>query len=461
VVRRKYKDFGELRRRIDELIENGLKAERIGGNNQTNYLKFENGARVTMPAIGRLDQANDYVGHQFTEIAIDECTTFPFFIQMVDKLKGSNRSPHGVPCRMFGTGNPGGPGHNAVKEFFKLGSDGLEPETVIRLPLAGGMEETRVFIPSFLDDNKILCDNDPLYVARLKSISDPALRKAWLMGDWDVFIGQAFGFFPAYHVINPIPIPEYAPLYSTFDWGFGKPFSWAWWWVDSDGRLYRCGEWYGCTETPDEGLRLSDSEVAEGIKEREVRMGISNRDIIRLAGPDCFNKKPNFQGGGQGKSTAEVFSEHGIYMSPGDPSRELKIRQFRERLRVRRDSDGNVIEAPMMQVYSTCKAFIRTVPALCMDELKPEDIDTDQEDHVYDETCHIMMARPINAKPPKPISSEYDRRIARLLKPAGAGSYEGYAGRVSEEAIGVLHGGDDFEPEDYYEDRGELIGTVD
>lgn len=416
IIRRKYKDFSEIRRRLDEMISLGLPAERIGGDQQTNYLRFKNGASVTLPAIGRLDQCNDYVGHQYTEISIDECTTFPFFYQMIDKLKGSNRSPHGVPCRMFGTGNPGGPGHNAVKEYFQLGSSGVPPETVIRQKLTGGMEETRIFIPSFLDDNRVLCDNDPLYVARLKSISDPALKKAWLDGDWDVFIGQAFNFVQQYHVVDPIPIPHYAQLYSTFDWGFGKPFSWGWWWCDSEGRVYRFGEWYGCTGTPDEGLRISDSEIAEGIKEREQKLGISNRSIIRLAGPDCFSRKPNYQGGGQGPSTAEVFAGHGIFLTPGDPSRELKIRQFRERLRIKRDSDGNVTESPMLRVYSTCKHFIRTVPALCMDEMKPEDIDTDQEDHIFDEACHIVMARPLAIDGNKQHTRSVDRRIDELTK---------------------------------------------
>lgn len=400
IVRRKYKDFRELRRRVDELISDGLPAERTGGEQQTNYINFKgdfSGAMITLPAIHQLQQCNDFVGHQYTEITIEEATTFPFFLQMVDKLKGSNRSPHGVPCHMFATGNPGGPGHQAVKEYFKLGSSGVPAGAVMYNDLGDGLRESRVFIPSFLDDNRILCEADPLYVARLKSISDPALRKAWIDGDWDVFIGQAFNLTKEYHIIDPIQIPSDAPIYTTFDWGFGKPFSWGWWWEDNDGRLYRFDEWYGSTGIPDEGLRLTDSEIAEGIKEREYKLGFNISQIrARFAGPDCFNRKPNYQGGGQGKSTAEVFSDNGIYIIPGDPSRELKIRQFRERLRVINDSNGNIIDRPMMQIYSTCKDFIRTIPSLCMDELRPEDIDTDQEDHVYDEACHICMAKASN-----------------------------------------------------------------
>lgn len=377
ILRRKYKEFAEMRRRTDGMIADGLPAVRIGGDQQTNYLRFNNGAQVIWTAIDRLEKANDHVGIQYTEISIDECTTFPFFTKMVDKLKGSCRSPHGVPCHMFGTGNPGGPGHNEVKEYFQLGSTGTDPKTIIYYELEGGFQESRVFIPSFLHDNLILCENDPLYVARLLSIKDPALRRAWIKGDWDVFIGQAFNFQKENHIIDPIPVPRHAPLYMTFDWGFGAPFSIGWWWVDADGRLYRFAEWYGWNETPNEGLRLEDSKIAKEINEREESLGIKGRDIIRIGGPDCFQKKPDYKGGGQGPPTSEVFAKQGIYLTVGDASRHIKIRQFRERLII---PEGRK-ELPMMVVYSTCKHFIRTIPSLCMDELRPEDIDTQQEDH--------------------------------------------------------------------------------
>ena len=49
----------------------------------------------------------------------------------------------------------------------------------------------------------------------------------------------------------------------------------------------------------------------------------------------------------------------------------------------------------MMYVYDNCPAFIRTVPLMVYDEHKPEDLDTDLEDHVCDEWRYMCMARPI------------------------------------------------------------------
>lgn len=407
IIRRKYKEFKEMRRRWDELKAAGLPIERIGGDTGVNTIKFDNGAQAIMVAIGSMADARDWVGHQFTEISIEECTTFPFFSGMVDVLKGSLRSPHGVPTHIFGTGNPGGPGHNEVKEYFRLGKHWKDQGFGQDVPWAHEDDtgnQQRIFIPSFLADNRILCANDPDYVNVLMSISDPMLRAAWLEGDWDVFIGQAFSWFPQYHEIDPIwPIPAWAPVYMTFDWGYSAPFSVGWWWIDNDGRAIRCGEWYGWNGTPNQGLRMEDSEIAKGILAKEAEMNLPSDRISRLCDPTCFNKKPNYQGGGQGPSTAEVFRNvdpKRLVLRPGDPARNLKIRQFRERLKIPREnlndgSPGTITGAPMMQVYKSCRHFIRTIPTLAIDEDNVEDIDTEQEDHVYDEACHVAMARPL------------------------------------------------------------------
>lgn len=384
IVRRRYKDLNELRRRWDELISQGLPAERVGGENQSNYIRFENGAVVAMMAFQRLEQFDDIQGHQYCLISPDEATNFPWFVKMMDKLKAVNRSPHGIPTHIFCTGNPGGPGHLQVKRYFRLGKDGLTPGTVFQDE--GGM--SRVFIQGFLRDNQVLVQNDPKYAARLMSIQDPALRKAWVDGDWDVYLGQAFNI-TSRHIISPVPVPPYVAIYMTFDWGFGKPFSIMWWWLDSEDRLYGFAEWYGWNGIEDEGMRIEDSAIAEGIKEREHKLGIADRPIIRLAGPDCWNKKPDYKGGGQGPSTAEVFRDKGIVMRPGDPKRELKLRAFRERIALPADPK----DRPKLVIYDTCKHFLRTIPFLSYDDENPEYLDEDQELHVFDSACHVVMAR--------------------------------------------------------------------
>jgi hypothetical protein len=61
---------------------------------------------------------------------------------------------------------------------------------------------------------------------------------------------------------------------------------------------------------------------------------------------------------------------------------------------------------PMMYVYDNCQAFIRTVPLMVYDEHRPEDLDTEMEDHVCDEWRYMCMSRPV-----KPIRSIPKRQI--------------------------------------------------
>ena len=69
---------------------------------------------------------------------------------------------------------------------------------------------------------------------------------------------------------------------------------------------------------------------------------------------------------------------------------------------------------PMMYVFSNCKAFIRTIPTLQYDDHKPEDLDTDGEDHVADECRYFLMSRPIKPRRAMPVD-EYEKNPMKLF----------------------------------------------
>lgn len=402
MVRKKYKQLAGLRRRFDELIRDGMPAERIGGDRETNYVRFENKAVITLASIPDLKTAGDYQGHGITEVTIEEAAEYPFIAELVDRLQGALRSGGGVPTHIFLTGNPGGPGAAQLKAMFMTKADGGRRKPGKTFKTAN---ISRVYIPSNTLDNQILMANDPGYITRLQSIKDPILRKAWLEGDVDMVIGRAFTLHPK-NIIEPIwPIPNHVPVVMGFDWGWGAPFSVGWYWVDGENRLYRFAEWYGMAgiEQPNKGLMLTDKQIAMGILERERDMGIADRRIMRFAGHDCANKKPNYTTGVPGPSTVEEFISVGndvsvratfgdidLTLATRKPDKMDKMKQFRERLFV---PEGN--KAPMLVVYNTCQQFLRIIPTLSMDDANPEVLERGQEDHVFDETSLICMTRPL------------------------------------------------------------------
>ena len=84
----------------------------------------------------------------------------------------------------------------------------------------------------------------------------------------------------------------------------------------------------------------------------------------------------------------------------------------------------------MLYVFSTCVHFIRTVPQLVYDAANVEDIDTEGEDHIYDECRYVLMERPIS--PPE----RRARDVRRVTGPLD--EYAGPCGRAPPEAAHYL-----------------------
>lgn len=136
------------------------------------------GATLKMRYLERDDHATRYQGHSYSWAGFDELGNWAM-PDAIDKIRATLRSAHGVPCCMLSTGNPGGLGHTWIKDRYIKN----------RKPLEAFYDEAkktwRVYIPSRLQDNKILCENDPEYVNRLAASGAAWLVKAWLEGDWD------------------------------------------------------------------------------------------------------------------------------------------------------------------------------------------------------------------------------------------------------------------------------------
>ena len=89
------------------------------------------------------------------------------------------------------------------------------------------------------------------------------------------------------------------------------------------------------------------------------------------------------------ESIGALMERERVYFERGDNARIDGKMQVHHRLAF--DEDG----VPMLYVFSTCRNFIRTVPNLVYDEKDVEDVDTDGEDHIYDQLRYVCMKNPI------------------------------------------------------------------
>lgn len=287
--------------------------------------------------------------------------------------------------RIEAASNPGSIGHAWVKRTF------IAPKAANEIWRAsteeGGM--LRQFIPARLTDNPYLTRDDPAYADRLRGLGSDNLVRAMLDGDWDIIAGQAFEKLRRdLHCIEPFDPPEDWACFGSLDWGSSKPFSYGMWTVANgnelpDGRTYRKGsiirynEWYGWNSKPNEGLRMEVEDVAAGIKSRERGRSM----VYRIADPSMWKVDG-------GPSHAEMMIRQGVVLRRADNSRLAGYLQLRGR--IAGDEEG-----PMLYATKNCHdGFWRTMPDIVMDENHPEDVDTDQEDHAYDDARYAAMSRP-------------------------------------------------------------------
>lgn len=372
-------------------------------NEQKKTWMFPNGAILKFRPLERDSDAEKYQGHDYTRVYFEELTNYPD-PKPVMKIKATLRSGAGVPCGFRATCNPGGPGHNWVKErYIDPAPNGYK---VIREKYYNKISKKneyseRVFIPAKLNDNVILQDNDPGYVGRLYDSGSEQLVKAWLDGDWNVVDGAFFDCWSDKIIIEPFTIPDTWIRFRAFDWGSSRPFSAGWWAIVEDhdkyprGALIRYREWYG-KASANVGLKLTAEDVAKGIRERE-----NERIDYSVADPAIFAEDG-------GPSISETMGNHGIYWTPADNKRVAGRGRIGGWDQMRQRMIGED-DKPMIYTFKTCTDSIRTIPMLQHDPNKAEDLDTAAEDHAADEWRYACMSRPwIKAQTPANDSAPRD-----------------------------------------------------
>ena len=374
-------------------------------NGSEHYWKFPSGAKIYFGSMPNSTSYLNYQGLSYSYIAFDELTHFT--LEEYEYMISRNRADgEGLRVYIRATANPGGIGHGWVKERFITASKPGVPYTVKSsvTDKDGNKIEVsrdRVFIPSSVFDNAELLKNDPGYLSNL-ALLPPSQKKALLYGDWDSYEGQVFtefknnpdGYITGLdtNVIDPFEIPRTWRRYRSFDFGYSRPFAVQWWAIDYDGRAYLYRQLYGCTDTPNHGLKWEPRQIAREIRKIEDELEEGNV-ITGIADPSIWDESRGRDG-----TVIRMFESEGVYFEKGKNDRLSGKMQCHYRFA--KDEEGR----PMAYVFSNCKHFLRTVPTLIYDTINVEDVDTACEDHDYDAMRYFFMANPIaSQRPQKPL----------------------------------------------------------
>ncbi len=373
----------------------------------------------------RADDYWAYHGHEYPFIGWEELTNWADDRCYKSMFSCCRSSTPGVPRMVRATTNPYGVGHNWVKGRFSL--SGQWWKTIIQHnPTSdnGDPEPKRAAIHGHINENTTLLEADPSYLQTITaSASNKAMEEAWSSGSWDIVAGGMFDdvWLPQYNILPAFPIPLTWRLDRSFDWGSTKPFS-VGWWAQSDGSdvlvpgrgwtstvrgdLFRISEWYGWNGRPNEGLRMLATEIAAGIIEREMSMGIHGRVKSGPADSAIYDVENGVSIGLDMAKPVRVNGKivPGVSWTRADKrpgSRVAGWETVRKMMKAAHRQPGFVRENPGLFVFPECDNFTRTVPNLPRDESNLDDVDTEAEDHIGDEVrykCRSVLAQARQAR---------------------------------------------------------------
>lgn len=353
-------------------------------NDGKKEITFGNGSSIVFKYCDTDKDLSRFQGLETDVLFLDEATQMSEY--QIKTICACVRGNNSFPKRIYMTCNPGGQGHGYIKRI-----------AIDRQYVDGENPEDFEFIQSLVTDNTALMRSNPDYIRQLEALP-PKIREAWLHGRWDVFEGAFFeqfrqapdmakvaelGYTEEYakrkgiytHVIDAFDVsqvPDTWRFYRSYDWGFGKPFSVGWWVLSPEGVLVRILELYGCTKTPNEGIRWTNKQQAREIKRIESEHPwLKGRRIFGVADPSIWDGSHD----ADGISCAETFEHEGIYFEKGNNSRIQGWMQVQERMRF--DEGGRAL----IYFFPNCEAAIRTIPLMMHDEHRCEDLDTSLEDH--------------------------------------------------------------------------------
>ncbi len=335
--------------------------------------------------------AKKYQGHEYTLIIVDEVGQFDS-LSTIDIIRGCLRSPHGVPCQLYMTCNPGGVLHNQIKAQY------IDPAPLGMTPIEDGRDDKgnviawKVYIPATLFENPALEKNRAQYINSVKKMGgSPEMIKALLYGDWSAMGGDAFGssWNKEIHVMRRFRIPDNWRVIECYDDGQSAPWACVWFAISdgSDyilpngelrptikGDIFVISELYGWNGRPNEGTNESTRSKASKILAKEEILGY--KISRRIADSAMFSTKHN--------SIADEFASCGVYFercdkSPG--SRIIGANLFRHYLLGAIERKDN----PGIFFFDNCVNCIRTIPTLPRAKDNMDDV---QSTHVEDHCLH-------------------------------------------------------------------------
>jgi hypothetical protein len=309
-------------------------------------------------ALRNLDKLEKYKSAEFAAIAVDELTLNR--LTVFNWLRFRLRWPGIERPKFAGATNPGGPGHDWVKNYWHLKKFPPELEP---------LRDQFVMVRAKASDNPHLVAG---YHKQLLTLP-PDMARMVAKGDWNVYTGQYFPHFNnwpdddpqgrkgARHVIPAADAMRQLRPWHTYwisgDWGYEHPACFHWHRKDEHNRIITYRELWD--------RRVGESEWGQRITAASKGERLKSFPFSWDAGRLSNRSQPKYP-----KSIVQLLTESlGSEMPkphPADSSPGSRMSGFRLM--------SQLLEADLWLISDACPKLIECLPALIRDPDDPENV---------------------------------------------------------------------------------------
>jgi hypothetical protein len=341
---------------------------------------------------------NRLQGRSKSVLIHDECGNDPspdFF----DQVQGTLRAPPGVPTRTIFLANPGGQGHQWLRQRFAIPAGFPEAMKPRRFWSTEYERHVVFFTADASVNHKYLDWEQYKRQVELMAGGDPALLAALLRGDWNVdlaggsFFGHVWSPTRCRYHIRPgeINLRDHHPRpFVAMDWGISSPSAALLFIPDPPGidapkgsllladECYMAASTLGGNRDWAKGSNLSSAEQAGVLIEWLRRWNLRPDDLPILCDDAVFSNTGSVHG-----STAADFRAAGVRLTPAEKMRTPMVSGL-AMMRNRMAATKKDYQSPWLLWSPACAAFEATVPGVPRHPRDPETIAPGAIDHVAD-----------------------------------------------------------------------------
>jgi hypothetical protein len=196
------------------------------------------------------------------------------------------------------------------------------------------------------------------------------------------------------HVCAPFRIPKHWSRFGAVDNGYNNPFAWYKFAVSEDGIVYVYYEFSRYNDEPQIGYSDQARIFAEDLSVTDED-GDNYREKLGyiIAGRDAYNKHHRDQ---SGKNLIDYYRSGGLKCEgfiPANTDRQKRAATLHEYLKPYLDENTGRKTAKL-QIFSTCKYLIETLPQLVNDPRDPDCVaDMSDIDNCYDALGYGLISR--------------------------------------------------------------------